>query len=67
MGMRTTPSKQNTQENTPMTPTARQLRRRRAAVRYNLYPRPWWQQYAAAGIAAVAAAGIAAVAFFFVI
>lgn len=50
---------------TARTPTARQLRRRRAAVRYNLYPRPAWQQFAAAGIAAVAAFGIAAAAFFF--
>ena len=48
-----------------MTLTARQLRRRRAAVRYNLYPRPAWQQYAAACIAAAAAVGIAAAAFFF--
>ena len=46
-------------------PTARQLRQRRAAVRYNLYPHPAWHQYAAAGIAAVAAVSIAAVAFFF--
>ena len=45
-------------------PTARQLRRRRAAVQYNLYPRPAWQQFAAVGIAAVAAACIAAAAFF---
>ena len=48
-----------------MTTSARQLRRRRAAVRYNLYPRPAWRQYAAACIAAVAAVSIAAVAFFF--
>ena len=48
-----------------MTPTARQLRRRSAAVRYNLYPRPAWQHYAAAVIAAVAAVSIAAAAFFF--
>ena len=39
---------------TPRQPTSRQLRRRRAAVRYNLYPRPAWQPYAAAGIAAAA-------------
>ena len=50
---------------TARTPTARQLRRRRAAVRYNLYPRPEWQQFAAVSIAAVAAVSIAAVALFF--